>query len=152
MKAMTPLAEGPGGTVRVADSNNFPAAKTIASALFTVRPGALREMHWHPRSEWQYYIGGNARMTVFASAGQARTMDYKPNDVGYVPAVAGHFLQNTGNDDVVFLSLFKSSEFIEFSLNQWIRRLPVQMTEQHLHLSPTAIARIPDTKDNFFRQ
>ncbi len=152
MKAMTPLAEGPGGSVRVADSNNFHAAKTIASALFTVSPGALRELHWHPHSEWQYYIGGNARMTVFASAGQAHTMDYKPNDVGYVPAVAGHYLQNTGTDDMVFLSLFKSSEFVEFSLDQWISRLPVQMIEQHLRLSPTAIARIPNTRNNIFRK
>jgi oxalate decarboxylase len=151
MKAMTPLAQGPGGSVRVADSNNFRASKTIASALFTISPGALREMHWHPHSEWQYYIGGNARMTVFASAGQAHTMDYKANDVGYVPAVAGHYLQNTGNDDMVFIALFKSNEFVEFSLNQWIRRLPVQMTQQHLHLSPTAIAMIPETKNNIFR-
>jgi oxalate decarboxylase len=152
MKAMTPLAEGPGGSVRVADSNNFHAAKTIASALFAIKPGALREMHWHPHSEWQYYIGGSARMTVFASAGEARTMDYKPNDVGYVPAVAGHYLLSTGNEDLVFLALFKSHEFVEFSLDQWIRRLPVQMTEQHLHLSPKAIARIPNTKNNIFRR
>jgi hypothetical protein len=41
ISARTPLAEGPGGSVRVADSNNFPAAKTIASALFSIKPGAL---------------------------------------------------------------------------------------------------------------
>jgi oxalate decarboxylase len=152
MKAMTPLAEGPGGSVRVVDSKTFPAAKTIASSLFNIKPGALRELHWHPDSEWQYYISSSARMTVFASAGEARTMDYKSNDVGYVPAVAGHYLQNTGNDDMVFLALFKSGEFIELSLDQWIRRLPVHITEQHLQLDATAIAGIPITKDNIFRQ
>jgi oxalate decarboxylase len=78
-------------------------------------------------------------------------MDYKPNDVGYVPAIAGHYLQSTGTDDLVFLSLFKSGEFVEFSLDQWLRRLPVQITEQHLNLSPAAIARIPDSKNNIFR-
>jgi oxalate decarboxylase len=148
MKAMQPTAETAGGSLRFVDSTNFPAAKTIASGLFNVKPGALRELHWHPTSEWQYYIGGSARMTVFASAGQAHTMDYKANDVGFVPAIAGHYIQNTGNDDLVFLAMFKSSEFIEFSLNQWLRRLPEQMTEQHLHLSPTAIARIPDRANN----
>ena len=151
MKAMKPLVDSPSGSIRVADSNNFTVAKTIAGALFSVKPGALREMHWHPHSEWQYYISGGARMTVFASAGEARTMDYKPNDVGYVPATAGHYLQSTGSADLVFLSLFKSSEFVEFSLDQWLRRLPVQITEQHLHLSPSAIARIPDSKNNIFR-
>lgn len=151
MKSMKPTAEGNGGSIRVVDSSTFTVAKTIAAALIQIKPGALREMHWHPHSEWQYYIGGGARMTVFASAGEARTMDYKPNDVGYVPAIAGHYLQNTGTDDLVFLSLFKTSEFVEFSLDQWLRRLPAQITEQHLHLNPAAIARIPDTKNNIFR-
>jgi oxalate decarboxylase len=151
MKAMKPTAERPGGSVRIVDSKNFPAAKTIASGLFTMKPGALRELHWHPNaSEWQYYISGSGRMTVFTAAGEARTMDYKPNDVGFVPQVAGHYVESTGNDDLVFLALFKSSYFEEFSLDQWIRRLPVQMTEQHLHLDATAIARIPDTANNIF--
>jgi oxalate decarboxylase len=150
MKAMTPLAESAGGSIRVADSNNFPASKTIAAALFSLKPGALRELHWHPDSEWQYFIGGSGRMTVFASAGQAHTMDYNANDVGFVPAIAGHYIKNTGNDDLVFLALFKRSDFVEFSLDQWLRRLPVQMTQQHLHLSPAAIAKIPDTRNNIF--
>jgi oxalate decarboxylase len=150
MKAMKPLMESAGGTLRVVDSKNFPAAKTIAAGLFSMKPGALREMHWHPQSEWQYFINGSARMTVFASAGQAHTMDYKANDVGFVPAVAGHYIQNTGNDDLAFLTLFKTNEFVEFSLNQWLRRIPVLMTEQHLRFSPSAIAKIPDQSMSIF--
>ena len=150
MKAMTPLAETAGGSIRVVDSSKFAASKTIASALFTLKPGALRELHWHPDSEWQYYIGGSGRMTVFASAGQAHTMDYNANDVGFVPAIAGHYIQTTGDDDLVFLALFKRSEFVEFSLDQWLRRLPVQLVQQHLHLSPAAIAKIPVTRNNIF--
>ena len=150
MKAMTPTGDGPGGNVRIVDSHNFPASKTIASGLFNMKPGALRELHWHPHSEWQYYLAGSARMTVFASAGEAHTMDYKANDVGFAPAIAGHYIQNIGNDDLAFLALFKSSEFVEFSLVQWLRRLPVQMTEQHLRLNATQIARIPGTSNNIF--
>jgi len=153
MKAMTPTAERSGGAVRIVDSKNFPASKTIASALFTMKPGALRELHWHPNaSEWQYYISGKARMTVFVSAGQAHTADYHPNDVGLVPQVAGHYVENTGDTDLVFLSLFKSDHFSEVSLNQWLRRLPVQMTEQHLHLTPATIAQIPDIAENILAE
>jgi oxalate decarboxylase len=149
MKAMKPATDKPGGTIRVVDSKIFPASNAIAAALFTMKPGALRELHWHPNaSEWQYYIAGSGRMTVFASEGQARTMDYKPNDVGFVPQVAGHYVENTGNDDLVFLALFKSSYFSEVSLNQWLRRLPEQMVREHLHLDAAAIARIPDEANN----
>jgi oxalate decarboxylase len=65
-----------GGTARIVDSSNFPAASTIAAALVEIEPGGLRELHWHPNAdEWQYYISGSGRMTVFASRGKARTFD-----------------------------------------------------------------------------
>lgn len=55
-----------GGKVWIADSTNFKASKTIASALVEVEPGGIREPHWHPNTdEWQYYISGQAKMTVF---------------------------------------------------------------------------------------
>jgi oxalate decarboxylase len=86
MLAQDPI-EVPGGSVRITDSKNFPSASTIAAAWVELQPGALREMHWHPNNdEWQYWISGHARMTVFGSSGKARTFDYYPGDVGYVPA------------------------------------------------------------------
>ena len=39
---------GGGGTISIVDSTNFPIAKTLAAAIVTVKPGALRELHWHP--------------------------------------------------------------------------------------------------------
>lgn len=39
--------ELPGGSVKIIDTTIFPIAKMFASALVTVKPGAMREMHWH---------------------------------------------------------------------------------------------------------
>ena len=75
-------------------------------------------------------------------------MDYNPNDVGFVPQVAGHYIENTGTESLAFLSLFKSSYFSEVSLNQWVRRLPMPIVEQHLRLDASQIARIPDINNN----
>jgi oxalate decarboxylase len=83
-------------------------------------------------------------MTFFASSGKARTMDFKANDVGFIPAVAGHFIKNTGSEDLVFLETFKSSYYADFSLDQWIRRLPPQTAADHLHLTPSEFQQIPD--------
>jgi len=83
----------------------------------------MRELHWHPNaSEWQFYIAGKARMTVFMPVGNARTMDYNANDVGFVPAVSGHYIENTGDTDLVFLEMFAADEFQDVSLNNWLRR------------------------------
>src|SRR5580704_6332404 len=59
MASMEPQFRTQGGDARIVDSRNFPAAKNIAAALLTIKPGGMRELHWHPHaSEWQYYISG----------------------------------------------------------------------------------------------
>jgi hypothetical protein len=59
LSGMPPTGKTAGGETRVVDSANFPVALNIAAAMVTVKPGGLREMHWHPNvSEWQYWIKG----------------------------------------------------------------------------------------------
>ena len=73
MDAQEPT-KAPGGQLRITDSRNFTVSKTIAAALIEVEPGAMREMHWHPNAdEWQYWLKGQGRMTVFASGGKSTT-------------------------------------------------------------------------------
>jgi len=88
-------------------------------------------------------------MTVFAPVGSARTVDVKANDVGYVPAVAGHYIENTGDTDLVALEMFKASEFVDVSLNNWLRRLPPEMVTSHLGLDAATIRTIPAEKREF---
>jgi oxalate decarboxylase len=150
MGSMAPTILNAGGEARVVDSRNFPAAKNIAAAMLTIKPGGMRELHWHPNaSEWQYYIAGQGRMTVVAAAGSGRTMDFKANDVGYVPPLAGHYVENTGATDLVVLEMFKAHEFVDVSLNNWIRHLPPEMVTSHLGLDSTALQSIPAEKLEF---
>ncbi|HEY3619834.1 MAG TPA: cupin domain-containing protein [Candidatus Sulfotelmatobacter sp.] len=148
MEAMAPTKKTPGGEVRIVDSRNFPVSKNIASALVTLKPGALRELHWHPNaSEWQFWIAGKGRMTIVMNEGRARTMDFNANDVGFVPRVAGHYVENTGDTDVVYLEMFKSDQFVDVSLNNWLRRLPPEAVTSHLNLDQEEIAKIPSEKE-----
>src|SRR5258706_198430 len=136
-----------GGQVRIVDSTNFPAATTIAAALVEVEPGGLRELHWHPNTdEWQYYISGQGRMTVFASSGKARTFDYQAGDVGYVPFAMGHYVQNTGTEPLRFLEMFRSPYFADISLNQWMALTSVELVQAHLNLSPQMKAALRKDK------
>lgn len=134
MMAQEPMRTS-GGTVRITDSSSFPASTTIAAALVEVEPGAMRELHWHPNNdEWQYFIEGSGRMTVFASSGRARTFDYQAGDVGYVPFAMGHYIENTGDTTLRFLELFKSGRYADVSLNQWMALTPPELVQAHLHL------------------
>lgn len=132
-----PPIKMPGGSVRIADSSNFPISQKIAAALVEVEPGAMRELHWHPNNdEWQYYLTGQARMTVFAGNGNARTFDYRAGDVGYVPFAMGHYIQNTGSQSLWFLEMFKSDRFVDISLNQWMALTPRQLVQDNLQVGP----------------
>jgi oxalate decarboxylase len=133
MLAQKPI-KVPGGQVRIVDSSNFPAASTIAAALVEIAPGAVRELHWHPNvDEWQYYISGRGRMSVF-SPGKARTFDFQGGDVGYVPFAYGHYVENTGDEPLVYLEMFRSSYFADVSLNQWMALTTPKLVQTHLHL------------------
>lgn len=134
--AQTPIVT-PGGSVRIVDSTNFPISQTIAAALVEIKPGAMRELHWHPnQDEWQYYLTGQGRMTVFSGNGTARTFNYRAGDVGYVPFANGHYIQNTGTETLWFLEMFKSSRFEDVSLNQWMALTPNPLVQDNIHASP----------------
>ncbi len=148
LSEMPPSKTTAGGEVRIVDSSNFPVSAKIASALVRLKPGGIRELHWHPTgTEWQFYIQGKGRMTVFNTAARARTMDFNANDVGYIPSMAGHYIENTGTEDLVFLEMFKAPRYQDVSLNNWIARVPPEMAQAHLKLAAAAIARVPSEKN-----
>lgn len=147
LSSMAPTEVTSGGKVWVVDSRNFPVSTGIAAALVTIEPGGIREMHWHPtKSEWQYWLRGSGRMTVVTTGGTARTVDFKANDVGYVPSMAGHCIENTGTEDLVFVELFAAPHYHDISLNQWIARMPDKMAAAHLKLDIETIRQAPQQR------
>ncbi len=132
--AQTPIT-APGGSVRIADTTNFPVSKTTAAALVEIKPGAMREIHWHPNNdEFQYFISGQGRMTVFGENGRARTFNYRAGDVGYVPVGYVHYVQNTGNTTLWFLEAFRSERFESISLNQMMALTPQEIIRSNLRV------------------
>ena len=129
---MVPTKVTKGGEVKIVDSRNFPASN-IAAAIVTLKPGGLRELHWHPNEdEWQYYVKGRGRMSVFAAGGRARTMDFQAGDVGYIDRSVPHFIENTGDEDLVFLEVFPTPEYQDISLAEWLAHTPSRLVDQHL--------------------
>ncbi|GJJ10026.1 hypothetical protein Clacol_004252 [Clathrus columnatus] len=140
----TPLA---GGSVKIVDSTNFPASLTIAAADVTVDVGGMRELHWHPtQAEWSYFISGQARVTIYAANGNARTFNYQAGDVGYVPPSNAHYVENIGNETLHFLEIFKTDQFQDISLNQWLALTPPELVKAHLGIDDATVALFNKTK------
>ncbi|KAL9053614.1 MAG: hypothetical protein Q9162_004642 [Coniocarpon cinnabarinum] len=100
------------GSLKIADPTVFPAAADMSCALVTIEPGAMRELHWHLQSdEWNFFISGTARITVYSPPSSSRTFDYGPGDVGYIPQTLSHYIENTGDEPVVLLEMLKQPKF-----------------------------------------
>jgi oxalate decarboxylase len=133
-----------GGEVRIVDSSKFKVSTTIAAAIVTVHPGGIRELHWHPNAdEWQYFMSGKGRMTVFATGGRARTMDFEAGDVGYIQKTLPHYVQNTGDSDLKFLEMFKSNVYQDLALSEWLTHTPPELVLAHLGIDNATLDAIP---------
>ncbi len=151
MTAQAPI-KTESGQVRITDTRQFPASKTISAALVELEPGALRELHWHPNSdEWQYYLEGSGRMTVFGAEKKARTFDYQGGDVGYVPRSQGHYIENTGSTRLRFLEVFRAPVFQDVSLRQWLALTPHELVQSHLKVDRALLDRLPRDKPTVIR-
>jgi oxalate decarboxylase len=139
-----PTKRTKGGEVRIVDSSTFKASTNVAMAMVTVHPGGLRELHWHPNAdEWQYYISGKGRMTVVSTGNRARTMDFQEGDVGYVEKTLLHYVENTGDTDLVFLEMFKSSFYQDVSFSEWLSHTPPELVRAHLNIDQATLEAIP---------
>lgn len=143
---MPPTKSTRGGEVRIVDSTKFKVS-TVAMAMVTLHPGGLRELHWHPNAdEWQYYIAGQGRMTVVSTGNKARTMDFQAGDVGYVEKSLLHYIENTGDTDLIFLEMFKSSFYQDLSLSEWLTHTPPELVMAHLNIDRATFDGITNTK------
>ena len=106
-------------------------------------------MHWHPNAdEWQYWVRGQGRMTVFNTGPHAMTADFNPGDIGYVKKSLGHYIENTGSGELVFLEIFKTARYENVALADWLAHTPPAMVEQTLNIDRSVLAGLTQTAPN----
>lgn len=137
-----PVEPSQGGSIKLVDRRLFPVT-TMAALIIEIEPGAMRELHWHPDAdEWQYYMQGEARMTVFDATAKARTFNYRSGDVGFVPRTTGHYIENIGTTTLKVISVFNTPQFSDISLRQWLALTPPALVRGHLGLDDTVMAAL----------
>ncbi len=73
-------------------------------------------------------------MTAYAADATARTFDVRAGDVGYVPFCYGHYVQNTGDETLWYLEVFKAPKYADISLTQWMAMTPKQIVSSNLNV------------------
>ncbi|KAF9882180.1 hypothetical protein CkaCkLH20_00216 [Colletotrichum karsti] len=142
------VVPGNGGEFRKIDSTNFPISKTIAATFVTLKPGGLRELHWHPNAEeWLYFHKGEGRATVFIGNAAARTFDFSAGDTAAFPDNSGHYIENTSDtEDLVWIELYKSDRIADVPLTQWLALTPPEIVAQTLKVPVEFVEQLKKEK------
>ncbi len=109
-----------------------------------LKPGALRELHWHPHAdEWQFYTKGRGRVTIFGSHGRVKTEEFGPGHVAFIKQGYGHYIEQVGDEPTQILILFNSGLYQEISLTNWLGGNPNSLLTSNFGIGKDQLDRLP---------
>uniref|UniRef100_A0A383W9E2 Cupin type-1 domain-containing protein n=1 Tax=Tetradesmus obliquus TaxID=3088 RepID=A0A383W9E2_TETOB len=143
-----PWQEFPGGRFK-ASTNATLSASTIAGALFQLKPGGLRELHWHDVAEWAVVIDGACMGTATdeSKLHPSDTWNFTAGDLWYFPANVPHSIVGLGPSGCTYITGYNAPDFNEltsFSASSWLATVPLATLAQALGISTAAAQRILD--------
>ncbi|KAK5701974.1 hypothetical protein LTR97_004792 [Elasticomyces elasticus] len=107
----------------------------------------VRYTHWHLTSdEWNFFLAGQGRVTIFSGPDASRTFDYQAGDVGYIPVVSSHYVENTGSEPLVYMEVLQSPRYTDISAAQWLGLTPSKVVRETLNLPQSFVDALPKTK------
>jgi oxalate decarboxylase len=143
--AQQPHAHYSGGEERRVSAKEFPVSKTITGAILDLKPGGLRELHWHPNAnEWLYLISGRVRIGLFGSHGRYRIEEFHTGDAGYIPQGFGHYIENCGDTPARILVTFDKGDYEEISLSAWLAANPAPLIADNFKVPDALVEKLPD--------
>ncbi len=134
-----------GGWSREVTARELPAATTLAGVNMRLKPGAIRELHWHKEAEWAFMLAGRARITAIDAEGRNFIDDLGPGDLWNFRAGLPHSIQALAGG-CEFLLVFDDGMFSEnetFLLTDWFDHTPLAVLAKNLGVSASALSGIP---------
>jgi oxalate decarboxylase len=134
-----------GGWAREVTARELPISTTLAGVNMRLKPGAIRELHWHKEAEWAYMLAGHARITAIDADGHTFIDDLGVGDLWNFRAGLPHSIQALA-DGCEFLLVFDNGMFSEnetFMLTDWFDHTPLTILAKNLGVSESALADIP---------
>jgi oxalate decarboxylase len=101
-------------------------------------------MHWHPNAdEWQFYLSGRARITIFGAHGRTKTAEFGPGEVAFIKQGFGHFVEQIGDEPTKVLILLKSPVYEEINISTWLAANPVAIIADNFGITKELVDRLP---------
>ncbi|MGW6163638.1 oxalate decarboxylase, partial [Bacillus altitudinis] len=141
-----------GGYAREVTVRELPISENLASVNMRLKPGAIRELHWHKEAEWAYMIYGSARVTIVDEKGRSFIDDVGEGDLWYFPSGLPHSIQAL-DEGAEFLLVFDDGSFSEnstFQLTDWLAHTPKEVIAANFGVTKEEIANLPGKEKYIF--
>lgn len=133
-----------GGSFVQASIDQFANSRTMVGAFTRLKPGAVREPHWHPNAdEWDFVLQGRARVTVFDGATSVGEVEIGPGQISFLPRYQAHAVETIGSEDFYLYSVFNDDTFQAIDLTPAMMTIPGPILGPTLGLSPSVTAKLP---------
>ena len=80
---------------------------------------------------------------MVGSHGRARTDQFDAGDVGYVPQGYGHYIENTGSDELELIAVFNNGSYESISITGWMAANPDLLLATNLEVPESVFAKFP---------
>jgi oxalate decarboxylase len=131
----------PGGWARNTNINQLPVSSDMAGVDMYLKPGAIRELHWHTEGEWGYVLNGTCQVTCLDSNGRSFVDNIQVGDIWFFPSGAPHSIQ-AFDQGVEFLLVFNNGTFNENST--------FLLSDAFVHIPPDVLAKNFGVPQNYF--
>jgi oxalate decarboxylase len=134
-----------GGWAREVTARELPVAKDLAGVNMRLKPGGIRELHWHKQAEWAYMMAGSARITAVDEEGRNFVEDVAVGDLWLFPAGIPHSIQGLA-EGCEFLLVFDDGAFSEnetFLITDWFAHTPREVLAKNFGVAESAFANLP---------
>jgi oxalate decarboxylase len=143
--SLSPMRISNGGWARETTVRELPVSTTMAGVNMKLKPGAIRELHWHKEGEWAYMISGHSRITCVNPQGQNFIADVAEGDLWFFPGGWPHSIQGL-KEGCEFLLVFPNGAFSEnstFLLTDWLIHVPREVSAKNFNLSQSDFSNLP---------
>ncbi len=142
--SIAPQVVRAGGTVTEATGDDFPVlvGNDAASFLLVLKPGAVREPHWHPNAwELDVPLSGRGRLGVANPDDTFSVQEIVPGQIGFIPQGYAHYIENTGKEDMRWVVVFNNTHPTDIGLSTTFGGMPTHTFTDTFGLPQGSLAK-----------